>query len=93
MSYLKAKKLIELLTSKTMTIGVAESCTGGAMAAAITSVAGSSAVFKGAAVAYANAVKIHALGVDAADIERDGAVSESVVTAMAEGARERMGTT
>ena len=63
------------------------------MAAAVTSVAGSSAVFEGAVVAYANAVKVNALGVDASDIERDGAVSESVVTAMARGARERMGTT
>ena len=63
------------------------------MAAAVTSVAGSSAVFEGAVVAYANAVKVHILGVDASDIERDGAVSESVVTAMAEGARECMGTT
>ncbi|MAI22977.1 MAG: competence/damage-inducible protein A [Crocinitomicaceae bacterium] len=88
-----AEALVELLTQRGETLSTAESCTGGAMAAAITSVAGSSAVFKGAAVAYANAVKIHALGVDAADIERDGAVSESVVTAMAEGARERMGTT
>ena len=88
-----AAALVELLTQREETLTTAESCTGGAMAATVTSVAGSSAVFEGAVVAYANAVKVNALGVDESDIERDGAVSESVVTAMAEGARERMGTT
>ena len=88
-----AEALVELLTQRGETLTTAESCTGGAMAAAVTSVAGSSAVFMGAVVAYANAVKVNALGVDALDIEQDGAVSESVVTAMAEGARDRMGTT
>ena len=88
-----AAALVELLTQRGETLTTAESCTGGAMAAAVTSVAGSSAMFEGAVVAYANAVKVNALGVNASDIERDGAVSESVVTAMAEGARQRMGTT
>ena len=88
-----AAALVELLTQREETLTTAESCTGGAMAATVTSVAGSSAVFEGAVVAYANAIKVNALGVDESDIERDGAVSESVVTAMAEGARERMGTT
>ena len=88
-----AAALVELLTQRGETLTTAESCTGGAMAAAVTSVAGSSAMFEGTVVAYANAVKVNALGVNASDIERDGAVSESVVTAMAEGARQRMGTT
>ena len=88
-----AAALVELLTQRDETLTTAESCTGGAMAAAVTSVAGSSAMFEGAVVAYANAVKVNALGVNASDIERDGAVSESVVTAMAEGARQRMETT
>lgn len=88
-----AAALIAMLTQRGETLSTAESCTGGAIAAALTSVDGSSAVFEGAMVAYANAVKVNALGVNAADIERDGAVSESVVTAMARGARERMGTT
>jgi nicotinamide-nucleotide amidase len=88
-----AAALVELLTQRGETLTTAESCTGGAMAAAVTSVAGSSVMFEGAVVAYANAVKVNALGVNASDIERDGAVSESVVTAMADGARQRMGTT
>ena len=88
-----AALVVALLTQARRNAATAESCTGGAMAAAVTSVAGSSAVFEGAVVAYANAVKVNVLGVDASDIQRDGAVSESVVTAMAEGARERMGTT
>ena len=88
-----AEALVRLLTEQGATLATAESCTGGAIAAAVTSVAGSSAVFEGAVVAYANAVKVAALAVDPQFIERDGAVSESVVTAMANGARASMGTT
>lgn len=88
-----AEALVRLLAKRGATLATAESCTGGSIASAVTSVAGSSAVFEGAVVAYANAVKVAALGVDPQSIERDGAVSESVVTAMANGARATMGTT
>jgi competence/damage-inducible protein CinA-like protein len=71
-------------------LAVAESCTGGRLAAALTSVAGSSKSFTGGVVAYDNAVKTQSLGVDAALIERVGAVSEEVAIAMARGARERL---
>ncbi len=73
------------------TLAVAESCTGGRIAAALTSVAGSSKTFTGGVVAYDNAVKAASLGVDPALIERVGAVSEEVALAMARGARRCLG--
>lgn len=88
-----AEALVQQLIAAGATVSTAESCTGGSIASAITGVAGSSAVFEGSVVAYANSVKVAALGVDAASIERYGAVSEAVVTAMAEGIRTSMDTT
>jgi len=73
------------------TLATAESCTGGALAAQITQVPGSSAYFLGSVVAYANEVKSRLLGVDPAIIARHGAVSGEVVSAMAEGVRLRLG--
>ncbi|MEO6835382.1 MAG: competence/damage-inducible protein A [Candidatus Tumulicola sp.] len=79
-----------LLQSRGQSVVTAESCTGGRIAAALTSVPGSSRSFAGGIVAYENAVKIALLGVDASAIERDGAVSEAVARAMARGARTRL---
>ncbi|MDR2802585.1 MAG: CinA family nicotinamide mononucleotide deamidase-related protein [Prevotellaceae bacterium] len=76
-----------LLLERRATVATAESCTGGKIASLLTSVAGSSAYFKGSVVAYDNAVKIHVLGVPAAAIEQYGAVSVQVAEQMAEGAR------
>ena len=73
------------------TLATAESCTGGLIAERITDVPGSSDYFVGGVVAYANAAKASLLGVSASLIEREGAVSEAVVRAMAEGARARFG--
>lgn len=81
----------EILRKKKVTISTAESCTGGYIAHLITSVAGSSDYFKGSVVAYANEVKINVLGVNAADIEQEGAVSEIVVLQMAEGVKKLTG--
>ena len=64
----------------------AESCTGGLIAAACTELAGSSKWFERGFVSYSNAAKTELLGVDAALIERHGAVSEEVARAMAQGA-------
>jgi nicotinamide-nucleotide amidase len=75
-----------------LTIAVAESCTGGSLAARITSVPGSSAYFKGGVVAYANEVKQSLLGVSAATLERQGAVSRETVIEMAHGVRRVMQT-
>ncbi|MBU4459879.1 MAG: CinA family nicotinamide mononucleotide deamidase-related protein [Verrucomicrobia bacterium] len=80
------------LRSAGLTVGTAESCTGGLVAQCITAVPGSSAWFRGAIVAYANDVKERLLGVPAGVLKAHGAVSEPVARAMAEGARSRLGT-
>ena len=67
-------------------IATAESCTGGLVAAALTSVAGSSDVFDRGFVTYSNEAKMEMLGVDPALIEEHGAVSEEAAVAMAAGA-------
>lgn len=77
----------DLLTQRQQTLSTAESCTGGAIASRFTAMAGASAYFNGGVIAYANEVKIGILGVNAEDIGRYGAVSESVARQMAEGAR------
>ena len=82
---LLARELNGRLRSKGLTLSTAESCTGGTLATAITSIAGSSDVFKGAVVAYANDVKVNVLGVPQSILDSDGAVSEAVVRAMAVG--------
>lgn len=86
------KQFGKILREKGTTIATAESCTGGYIAHLITSVPGSSEYFKGSVVSYANEIKIKVLGVDAADIEREGAVSEAVVLQMAEGVKKLLGT-
>jgi len=72
-------------------LGVAESCTGGLMAARLTERPGSSAYVAGGVVSYADQAKVELVGVDAALIERHGAVSPEVADAMAAGALERFG--
>jgi nicotinamide-nucleotide amidase len=85
------KVLVDRLTARGETLACAESCTGGFLAHRITNVPGASAVFLGSYVTYANAVKTSALGVDPALIDAQGAVSEAVAQAMAEGARQKSG--
>jgi len=80
------------LMERGLTIGTAESCTGGKIAALLNKHAGSSTFYKGSVVSYANSVKEQVLGVRAADLEQYGAVSEPVVRQMAEGARRVLGT-
>jgi nicotinamide-nucleotide amidase len=75
------------------TVALAESCTGGMVATAITEVAGSSGYFVGGVVSYANDAKRDLLGVDPAILAAHGAVSAQVARAMATGARERFGAT
>jgi nicotinamide-nucleotide amidase len=83
----------QLLLSNQATLSVAESCTGGYLAHQFTQHAGSSAYFQGGIISYANAVKVHQLGVSQEILDLEGAVSETCVKAMAEGARNRLGTT
>ncbi len=80
-----------LLKESGKTVATAESCTGGFLGYRFTSVPGASDWYLGGIVAYQNQVKMDSLGVDGSIIERDGAVSETVARAMAEGARERLG--
>jgi nicotinamide-nucleotide amidase len=75
------------------TVSLAESCTGGLIAAALTDIAGSSGYFAGGVVSYSNESKRDLLGVDPAILEAHGAVSAQVARAMAIGARERFGAT
>jgi nicotinamide-nucleotide amidase len=81
----------QILQAKNWQLGTAESCTGGAVAARITSVPGSSAYFRGSVVAYDNDLKESLLGVNAETLGQHGAVSEPTVREMAEGARARLG--
>ncbi len=80
------ERLLELLRERNLTVSTAESCTGGTIAARICSVAGASQSFRGGVVAYSNELKTAALGVNAADIALNGAVSKEVVEQMALGA-------
>jgi nicotinamide-nucleotide amidase len=73
------------------TIGTVESCTGGAIASEIVSNSGSSEYFLGSMVTYSYELKSKLVGVNMEDIQKDGAVSETVVRQMAEGGREALG--
>lgn len=86
-----AEVVISACRSSARNVAVAESCTGGLLAARLTSVSGSSNAFLGGVVAYDNAVKTRHLQVDAALLDRVGAVSEEVARAMAGGVRAVMG--
>lgn len=81
-----ADELLRLAVAAGATVTTAESCTGGMVAAAITDVAGSSAVFERGFVTYSNVAKTEMLGVSPATLEAHGAVSEEVVREMALGA-------
>jgi len=87
------KAVVTLLTAKGQTVATAESCTGGLVAQRITDIDGSSAIFLGGVVAYSNAAKTDLVGVPAELIAAVGAVSSEVAQALAEGARNRFGTT
>ncbi len=76
----------DLLLKNNWMLATAESCTGGLIAAACTDLAGSSAWFERGFVSYSNTSKTELLGVDAAVIAREGAVSSAVAQAMARGA-------
>lgn len=83
--------LARLFRDSGLTLALAESCTGGMIAAAVTAMAGSSAYFLEGNVTYSNAAKSRMLCVPPGLIERHGAVSAEVARAMAEGAREAAG--
>jgi nicotinamide-nucleotide amidase len=78
-------------TSPRRTIAVAESCTGGLLLARLTNPPGASEYVLGGIVAYSNEAKMEQVGVEREAIERDGAVSQAVAEALAQGARARLG--
>ena len=85
-----AEIVLDLCRARALTLATAESCTGGMVAARLTGVPGSSDVFVGGVVAYADGVKETGLGVPADLLELHGAVSAEVARAMAHGVRERL---
>jgi nicotinamide-nucleotide amidase len=87
------REAIELLIAGGRTVATAESLTGGLVAAALTSVSGSSAAFRGGIVAYATTLKTVLLGVPADLLRREGPVDPDVAVAMASGVRRRLEST
>jgi nicotinamide-nucleotide amidase len=83
--------IVRALTARGLTLGTAESCTGGGIADHIVSVAGASGAYRGGVVAYANDVKTALLDVPERTLDEHGAVSEETAAAMARGARRRLG--
>lgn len=82
----------ELLKKKKLTVSTAESCTGGSIAARLTSIAGSSEYFIGGIVAYSNEVKMDILHVSPLTLKEHGAVSEATVVEMVKGAMKALKT-
>ena len=81
-----AESTLAVLRAAGLTLATAESCTGGMVSTVLTAIAGSSDVVECGFVTYTNAAKTRMLGVDATLFDSDGAVSEAVARAMAEGA-------
>jgi len=84
-----ARRVLELCRARDLKLATAESCTGGLVAAALTEIPGSSDVLERGFVTYSNAAKESVLGVPAATLRAEGAVSRKTVEAMAAGALER----
>jgi len=86
------QQVARLLVDRRLTVGVAESCTGGLLAGRLTDLAGASEYFNGGVVAYSNDVKSRLAGVPADLIDRCGAVSEEVAIGLSDGARASLRT-
>ena len=86
-----AERLQEICLEAGLTVATAESCTGGRIGDALTDVAGASGYLRGGVVAYSDHAKEALLGVPASAIGQHGAVSAQVASAMASGARSRLG--
>jgi len=84
--------VIKLMAEKKVTLSTAESCTGGLISKRLTDISGSSSSFMGGVVSYSNEAKVNILGVNAEDIAKFGAVSDTVAIQMAEGVRSLLKT-
>lgn len=93
MERVAAADLLARLAATGQTVAVAESLTGGLVAAALTDIAGASLVVRGGVLAYATDLKAQLLGVDEALLAREGAVNAEVAEQMAGGVRSLMGAT
>ena len=82
---MKVQTLSQLLTDQSLTLSVAESCTGGSLSALLTSISGSSTYFDRGYITYSNQAKMDMLDVDAEILERFGAVSEQTAFEMVNG--------
>ena len=88
-----ARRLVTALTERGQTVAVAESLTGGLLAAALVDIPGASLVFRGGVIAYATDLKHALLGVPTPLLDRFGPVHPDVAAAMADGVRQRLGAT
>jgi len=86
-----ATRLQVVALEQGITVGTAESCTGGLIGHTLTAIAGSSDYYRGGVISYSNVLKTGLLGVTPESLEHHGAVSAQVAVAMAQGARERLG--
>lgn len=84
--------LLKIMSSKSLSLSTAESCTGGYIGHLLTSLPGSSAIFKGGAITYSNTLKVSMLGVSEETLLKYGAVSEEVALEMALGAQKQYAT-
>jgi nicotinamide-nucleotide amidase len=85
-----AEYLVEAMIERDLTVSTAESCTGGLIGGALTSIAGSSSAYLGGCVTYSNQAKVELLGVRHKTILEHGAVSEACACEMAVGVRQRL---
>lgn len=88
----KLQELIRSLRDRKLTVGFAESCTGGALSAFLTEQPGVSDIFLGSVVSYSNEAKVDLLGVRRDTLMQEGAVSELVARQMAHGVRRQLKT-
>jgi competence/damage-inducible protein CinA-like protein len=88
-----AELVLQMCRERGLTIGTAESCTGGLLGARLTAIPGSSDVYSGGIISYGNDVKSKLLGVRDVTLEKHGAVSEETAREMAEGCLRSLGTT
>lgn len=85
-----ANELVRMMTDRELTFASAESCTGGLIGGAVTSVSGASAVYVGGVITYTNDVKINVLGVDANTVAENTEVSAPVAYQMARRVKEKL---